>query len=366
MAMSLEQKYVKDYITRMVSVAKFVEGHTIQTQAGFNLMHKEVIKMIKSEYASLSANSLRSINKELASVMSAYIGKEFVPSITQIFKELTTKEVVWVADNISLYSGSKANILNPESVANKALKKTYQGHTFNFWFKSLETSNEKEVLNILKDSYVRGLPTDEAVKAVEFALGKETQQAKTLTRSYLQHASTESREQIYEANDDLIEEYVWLSTLDGRTTFNICGIRDGKRYTKDHLPIGHNLEWGEGPGRIHFNCRSTHIARIKGMPDVRETLTRAAINAGPEYESGDKWTKTGKVRKPTKANRDNGIFKVSQVSGKTSYEDYLRRQKKDFINDIIKDEDLTDKFKSGQISLYDVIMRGSSTDVTKL
>lgn len=366
MATTPEQKYVKDYIKRMIALNKAIEGQASSTRSGFVKMHKEVIEQIKNKYGQMNSIALRSMNNELASVMQSYFYSTFIPSVQTIYKDIITKEAAWIAKNITIYSGTKANTVNSSKIAETAIKKTYQGHTFNFWFKSLETKNTKSVLDTLKIGYINGVPTPEVTQQVEKILGKQSRDAETLTRSYMQHASVEARQETYDANEDLIEAYIWLATLDGRTTFEICGVRDGKKYDKNFTPIGHDIPWGAGPGRIHFNCRSSYIVQLVGMSDPRDTLNRAAINAGPEYEKGDMWTKNGKVRKPTKANREKGFFKISQVSAQTDYESFLRRQKKSFINDVLKDKELTDRFKSGEISLLDIVKSGTVKDVNKL
>lgn len=70
------------------------------------------------------------------------------------------------------------------------------------------------------------------------------------------------------ANADLIKATAWLSTLDNKTSA-ICRIRDGLHYTPDtHKPIGHHVPWGEGPGRIHFNCRSVSVPVLKSWREL--------------------------------------------------------------------------------------------------
>jgi hypothetical protein len=58
---------------------------------------------------------------------------------------------------------------------------------------------------------------------------------------------------------------MWVSTLDGRTSAE-CRARDHLLYTKvDHKPVGHSVPWRAGPGRLHWCCRSTSIALLKGQ-----------------------------------------------------------------------------------------------------
>jgi hypothetical protein len=62
-----------------------------------------------------------------------------------------------------------------------------------------------------------------------------------------------------------VKQLVWLSVLDSRTS-PPCIARSGKRYSADadHRPIGHGYPWGAGPGRLHYNCRSTFAPLVAG------------------------------------------------------------------------------------------------------
>lgn len=366
MAASKEVRYIKAYIRRMLQVNKAIEGQVARTQTAYNKIHKQVIDEIKLEFDSINSKRLGELSKEVKEAMRGYFYEDYIPSQNEVFKTIMAKESIWTSGNLTVYSGTRANIINPASAAEKALKKTFQGHTFNFWFKGLAETNTERVLNTLKAGYINGVNTAEITTNVESLLNRGGRDAKTLTRSYLQHAAAEAKQQTLDANADLIEEYIWLSTLDGRTTVHICGIRDGKRYDADFKPIGHSLSWGDGPGRIHFNCRSSYIPKLIGQDDLRSTIERPAIYAGKEYQEGDNKTRTGKIRKPTKANREAGYFNVKQVKGTTTYEDYLRRQKLSFISDVVGDKETAQKFKNGQLSLFDIAMLGKETDVNRL
>ncbi|GER21479.1 hypothetical protein VCH24_65360 [Variovorax boronicumulans] len=70
------------------------------------------------------------------------------------------------------------------------------------------------------------------------------------------HTAAMAREEFYKANAELIAALKWVSTLDLRTS-SMCRIRDGKKYTTDHKPVGHSVPWLQGPGRLHWRCRSS-------------------------------------------------------------------------------------------------------------
>lgn len=92
-------------------------------------------------------------------------------------------------------------------------------------------------------------------------------EAESLVRTSVQATANSAREATYEANDDVVKGLSWLSTLDGRVT-EICLARGGKPYTLDKEPVGHDVPWLEGPGRIHWQCRSTSTAILKSWDEL--------------------------------------------------------------------------------------------------
>lgn len=84
-------------------------------------------------------------------------------------------------------------------------------------------------------------------------------EAEAIARTMVGQYANEARQQFYRDNSDVVKAVEWVSTLDTRTSI-MCILRDRKRYTVvGHEPIGHNLDWGGGPGGYHYNCRSTSV-----------------------------------------------------------------------------------------------------------
>jgi hypothetical protein len=143
----------------------------------------------------------------------------------------------------------------------------------------------------------------------------------------------------------MVEGKVWRSVLDVRTTADICGVRDQAEYDRDNNPVGHSNPWGAGPGQMHFNCRSIQIPKLTG---VKVSVKRPSVGAGKEYTRGDNTTNRGTVRKPTKPNREKGIYKIQQKAAGTNYESWLRTQKTDFVADALGSADKAKAFKAGE------------------
>ncbi|EHE7813410.1 hypothetical protein FYW07_004817, partial [Enterobacter hormaechei] len=72
-------------------------------------------------------------------------------------------------------------------------------------------------------------------------------------------------------------------TLDTHTS-SWCIIRDRKLYTLDGKPLGHEIPYLRGPGKIHFCCRSCEILITKSWEELQiasgelSSATRASMS----------------------------------------------------------------------------------------
>ena len=99
-------------------------------------------------------------------------------------------------------------------------------------------------------------------------MGNAERSLATITRSAVSHVAAEARDQIGDANAAIIKCEKWLSTLDSHTS-KLCIVRDQLLYDrKTKAPIGHKVPYGAGPGRLHFNCRSTSVYELKGWDEL--------------------------------------------------------------------------------------------------
>lgn len=81
-----------------------------------------------------------------------------------------------------------------------------------------------------------------------------------------------------------------MSTLDSKTS-RICIARSGLEYNKDHRPVGHSLPYLGGPGRAHWQCRSSGLRLLKGQTKFSGTQSSADgyVDANMTYGA---WLKT--------------------------------------------------------------------------
>lgn len=152
-------------------------------------------------------------------------------------------------------------------------------------------STIKKVEGAIRVGFAQGLTTDEIVRKVrgtkannfkDGILGGVTKrEADAMVRTSLQHVSSQAQQLVMDDNDDIIEGYIWISTLDSRTTQQ-CRSLDGKFF-----------KLGAGPQPpIHVNCRSTTIPKIKGV-DLLANTTRASKDGQvPADQNYYEWLKT--------------------------------------------------------------------------
>ena len=153
--------------------------------------------------------------------------------------------------------------------------------------------------------------------------------AERLVRASVQTASNVGREAMYDKNADIIKALKWSATLDTRTSI-WCITRDGHLYgPKDHEPLTKGTPpWLEGPGKLHWGCRSTSVPVLKSWkelgidaPEVPDT-TRASMDGQvPADTTFEEW-----LKKQSDA-RQNTVLGVGKADlwrrGKITFRDLL-------------------------------------------
>lgn len=163
-----------------------------------------------------------------------------------------------------------------------------RGKLLSEWATQLSAQKYSRVSDILRMGYVSGETVQQMTRQVRETTGIDRRNAEAVVRTAMGHTANFAKQQYYKANKDIVGEVQWVSTLDNRTT-ELCIIRDGKRYTSDeaHRPIGHRVPWLGGPGRLHWNCRSTSIPVVKGWKELGVELPAIDRAAMGGTVSGD-------------------------------------------------------------------------------
>lgn len=158
----------------------------------------------------------------------------------------------------------------------QAVSEPFHGYTLKEWTDKLEADRFARIVNTVRAGLGRGETPEQLSRSVrgtkakqykDGALNLSRANASAIGYSALAHTAAIVHEQAASANDHLIKFKQWLSTLDNKTS-PPCRIRDALTYTLDNQPIKHGIPWGDGPGRLHFHCRSTYTLIFKSWKEM--------------------------------------------------------------------------------------------------
>jgi len=188
----------------------------------------------------------------------------------------------------------KLNAAPPEHVLAAVRKRPFQGKLLKDWTANLQAGEKVRVAALITQGVAEGRTIDELVRALRgtrragFADGIlqiGRRDAEAVVRTAVQHVTNRARDDVFEANSDIISGIQWVATLDGRTT-PICRDRDGKVTMFNGLPLPEGFLQLEPPSArppAHIGCRSIVVAifdpegiadKIGERPFVRSAKTR--------------------------------------------------------------------------------------------
>ncbi|EPE5519185.1 minor capsid protein [Salmonella enterica subsp. enterica serovar Kentucky] len=154
----------------------------------------------------------------------------------------------------------------------------------------------------VKMGFVQGKTTRQIVKEVVGTGGLadiSQRNAATVVRTALNHVSTQAREVTYKKNDDIIEKYEWVSTLDSRTS-TICRSRDGQKYEigKGPLPPAHpNCLLGDTVVSTGSRVSNVFKRSYKGVIVYITTKSGRSLSITPNHQvmTSTGWVEAGKL-----------------------------------------------------------------------
>lgn len=162
---------------------------------------------------------------------------------------------------INIASGL-ANAKVIEKIANTSL---IQGATIKDWFSSLNASLQFDVEREIRLGVTNGENTSDIRQRLQNTLKISNKNADSIILTAIGTITNDVREQVYKENEDIFKGYVFVATLDSRTTQG-CALRDGLQYDLKHNPIGHKIPYEKTPR--HFRCRSLYLPILKSWKDL--------------------------------------------------------------------------------------------------
>ena len=289
-------------------INKILASHKIRLQriialsgtANINALTRKLNTEIRLTYKKIYKDGISELNK-LSAVSARFYKSIFTKALNNIYKAKGVKDTLKVNDLIirsnGTYSQQLASISILEQRRIKGIVKT--GMTQN-----------KAMINIAQDVGKSGLLTSKV-------------QLQTLTRTAITETSNFISNTTYKLNDDVVQGYQYVATLDSRTSL-ICGRLDGKVYSLDN-------ENAPQPPQ-HFNCRSTTIPVIKSANQLLNTNNNRL-----------------QKRKIARLSDSRRASINGQVPGKTTYPQWLKTQPNEVKLAVLGSPKRVNLFDSGKV-----------------
>lgn len=159
--------------------------------------------------------------------------------------------------------------VSPDMVYAAAMARPFQGSLLREALKGIEASTAKQVRDAIRMGVVEGQTTSQIVRAImgtktagyaDGLLDRSRRSIDSMVRTAVNHTANVARQVTYDANSDIVTEWMFVATLDSRTSIT-CASLNGKRF-----PIGK----GPQPPR-HWNCRSSSIPLLVGQDKLLGT-----------------------------------------------------------------------------------------------
>ncbi len=267
------QQYSEGVIRRMISLLNRTDADlAAELAAALERMPAdsftvERLERLLGSVRELNAAAYASVSEALGGELQAFAAYESGYQVS-LYREVIPAPV--------LVRYSIASVA-PAQVYSAAMSRPFQGRLLKEWASHIEAERMTKIRNAIRIGYVEGKTASEIVRGIrgtraagyaDGLLQRPRRDLMAVVQTAIGHTASVARDHFIESNRDLIKAEVWRSTLDTKTS-EPCRIRDGLKYdAQTHKPIGHKVQWLAGPGRIHWNCRSTSTPVTKSWREL--------------------------------------------------------------------------------------------------
>ncbi len=312
-------QFLTDATTRhAVFLQRFAGGRSKEALIMLNRIKHDINARLAQEPTIFQRNRLETVLKDIDGIISAGFN-----DIT-IKVELDMKDLALIEAQYSSNVFNKVSTVDFKLPADDQLISAVMTQTMAVQRGVAVTINDalayfgKQMAPQIASIIADGVTLGDTTPAISRKIGNiidtlKRRQLETVVRTATNHTGSISRQQVYNANADLMGGYQWISTLDSRTTL-ICGTRDKKVFQAPHGPMP----------PAHWGCRSTTIPKLKPQFDLG-----ASVHGERPSRGGDGF---------------------EQVSARTTYGGWLKKQPSEFVDEALGVE-RSKLFRSGKLPL---------------
>lgn len=326
---------------------------------------RERLKRFEGRPADFTSKRFRALSEDIRSLRREMIKEQ------KRFMRRDLKELAIIEQDFELRMMQAAipieiefAVVSPQTLRSLVTTKPFSGgahaaRTLDQWYSGILAADQKRILEAVQLGMIQGESTDDIMRRIgsKNVLGLTKNNVEAVVRTAVNHISNAAREELWQANDDIIDFLRWNATLDGRTT-RICSARDTKldRVNPDAvLPAGAEiLEPPKARPPAHPNCRSIMTAVLSSdgiadkMPDrpfvksigrrPRQGKDFRKIARQQAEFDGKKWSDLTGGERNALVKFQKDIFAkdaIGTIPGGTNYDKWLRKQDTKFQNEVL-------------------------------
>ncbi len=298
--LSLYEKKLDNDLTKVMSSHKkrLVTSALKNGNKSVNALNRALTLETRKTYRKIYRNGITEL-KALASTSSKFHSNTLKQSLGKVYRS-------------KVYTGLKVNDLIINSAG-----------TYSEQIASISLSQQRRIKDVVKRGMIDNLAVNKIADNVGRSIDLPSAQLKTLSRTAITETSSNISNATYKLNEDVIDGYQYVATLDSRTSL-ICGRLDGKVFRLDD-------KTGVRPPQ-HFNCRSTTVPIVKSYEDLRDTKSSRISKR--------------RLKRISKSKRAsfNG-----QVPSETNFAKFLSEQNNDFKLAVLGNKRRVDIFNTGKL-----------------
>lgn len=330
--LSLYEKKLDTDLTKVMSSHKkrLVNSAIKNGNKSVNALNRALTLETRKTYRKIYRNGISEL-KALANTSSKFHSGTLKQSLGKVYRS-------------KVYTGLKVNDLIINSAG-----------TYSEQIASISLSQQRRIKDVVRKGMIDNLAANKIAKNIGSSIDLPAAQLKTLSRTAITETSSHISNATYKLNEDVIDGYQYVATLDSRTSL-ICSRLDGKVFRLDN-------KTGVRPPQ-HFNCRSTTVPIVKSYNDIKNTSSSRISKR-----------RLSRLNNNTRASFDG------QVPGKTNFEEFLRQQDSSFKLAVLGNKRRVEIFdlgklkftqfstKNGQlvsISKLEELLNASTSTVTKV
>jgi hypothetical protein len=275
------QRYSTGVVRRVIALLNRTDADLV-AQAGIALREArsaftaERLELLLAQVRTINAAAYVAIERELTAELQGLVDVEAKAQLRLFEAAIPAQAAITLAPTIV-----------PGQVAAAALAQPFRGRLLREWMSHVEVGRMARVRDIVRLGVVEGETIGTITKRLRDALPIDRRNAEAVVRTAVSHVAGFTRDAVYKTQADIVASILWVSTLDARTT-DLCRIRDRLRYAQNeagrYRPLGHKVPWLSGPGRLHWQCRSSSAPVLKSWKELGLTDPSPSVRASMDGE----------------------------------------------------------------------------------